>query len=190
MAKKEDIIEATFFLFAENGYHTTVDDISRKVKLKRQSLYSHFSSKDEIIWLTIEKEINQYYGFLNYTIEKVDGKSFEEQLKTIYFSVFQYFNSLEKIRFWRNISLIQNIILRDQCREKIKSNEKFTSNKVMEYFNAAYEKGFLRSDPNKGSIHLYLAMINGMLDAGLLFDGIYEEIITGTWEAYWDGIIK
>jgi AcrR family transcriptional regulator len=37
MVSKEDILAETFNLFAEHGYHTTSDDISGKVKLKRQS---------------------------------------------------------------------------------------------------------------------------------------------------------
>lgn len=156
MVSKEDIIAETFNLFAEYGYYTTLDDIAEKVKLKRQSLYSHFSSKDEIIWLTIEQEVNRYYGSLNFTIDSVKDKPIENQLKTIYLSVFEYFTTLETIRFWRNINLIQNIDLRNRCNQLIRSKYEFSGAKVLEYFNNAYTDGSIRKG-SRGGLHLLIS---------------------------------
>ena len=188
MVSKEDIIAETFNLFAEYGYYTTLDDIAEKVKLKRQSLYSHFSSKDEIIWLTIEQEVNRYYGSLNFTIDSVKDKPIENQLKTIYLSVFEYFTTLETIRFWRNINLIQNIDLRNRCNQLIRSKYEFSGAKVLEYFNTAYTDGSIRKGSQGGCTYLYQAMINGVLDACLLYGQFDKEYILATWETYWSGI--
>jgi len=47
---KGRIIEVSLKLFAQSGYHAvSVRDIAREVGIKDASIYSHFSSKDEIL---------------------------------------------------------------------------------------------------------------------------------------------
>ena len=61
MSKRDEIIDIMFFLFAEKGYNASMSDLAKLVKIKMPSIFSHFSSKDEIILLVIEKEIPRFY---------------------------------------------------------------------------------------------------------------------------------
>ncbi len=48
--KKEQIIDAAEDLFAYYGYHkTTLDDIARKIGIKKNSIYYYFESKEELL---------------------------------------------------------------------------------------------------------------------------------------------
>jgi len=48
--RKEEIIDATLALAAENGLGTvSMQQIADKVKITKASLYNHFSSRDEIV---------------------------------------------------------------------------------------------------------------------------------------------
>ena len=59
MVTKSDIKDAAFRLFARKGYaETSMDDISSAVRLKKQSLYSHFGSKAEILTEVLREQTN------------------------------------------------------------------------------------------------------------------------------------
>ncbi len=62
--KKEEILDIVKGLFSQKGCMLSMSDIAECVKIKVPSLYSHFSSKDEIIYKVVEKEINNYYDSL------------------------------------------------------------------------------------------------------------------------------
>lgn len=53
--KKEEILETMSELFAQKGYNTSMSDISKKVGIKVQSTYSHYESKDQIVYLSLGK---------------------------------------------------------------------------------------------------------------------------------------
>ncbi|MPM75802.1 hypothetical protein SDC9_122796 [bioreactor metagenome] len=57
MDKKEEILVTMTELFAQKGYNTSMSDISKKVGIKVQSIYSHYESKDQIVYLVLKKEI-------------------------------------------------------------------------------------------------------------------------------------
>lgn len=44
----ERILEAAVQAFAEDGYRISVDDIARRAGVAKQTLYHHFSGKDEL----------------------------------------------------------------------------------------------------------------------------------------------
>ena len=121
--KKEEIIEAMYEIFAIKGYNASMSDISKKVGIKPQSIYSHFESKDQIVWLALEKEIESKFKSLKNKLESVENESCEIALKEITFYIFDYFDDYIRLKFWRNISLIQNEELRKKCRDKIRSLE-------------------------------------------------------------------
>ena len=50
LGTREKIIKAAIFLFSDKGYSkTSVRDIAKEVMIKPASLYSHFTSKEEIL---------------------------------------------------------------------------------------------------------------------------------------------
>ncbi|MBC1457994.1 TetR/AcrR family transcriptional regulator [Listeria newyorkensis] len=85
MKKKEktyqQILEATFILFAEFGIQgTSLAMIAEKVGISKPSIYYHFPSKDALIE-TVFKVIFADYRFDNYfQIDKMTAKNFEKKL--------------------------------------------------------------------------------------------------------------
>lgn len=50
-ARKEEILDAARLLFSQNGYRTTsMRDLAEALRIKPASLYSHYRSKDEMLW--------------------------------------------------------------------------------------------------------------------------------------------
>lgn len=86
MASKESILMATLELASENGLGAvSLSQIAKKVGIQKASLYSHFSSKDEIIdslynYLRTKARSKVVLGEIDYG-ELVKGKSAIEVLR-------------------------------------------------------------------------------------------------------------
>lgn len=185
--KKEEIIEAVTLLFSEKGYMTAMSDIASVVKIKVPSLYSHFTSKDEIIYIVVKKEINNYYDSLLAIQESLVGKSSKEALEKSYFYIFDYFDTKEKIKFWHNIYLIQNEELMEKCKKLIIYRNISNINNVKKIFKKGIsEKEIINS--NFESEYLYLSMIQGVLEGILLYGDVARPYALKIWEAFWNGI--
>jgi AcrR family transcriptional regulator len=64
--RKAEIIRISGKLFAERGFRgTSLRDIGEAVELRRGSLYSHFSSKDEILKMLLEPAVDELAGVLD-----------------------------------------------------------------------------------------------------------------------------
>ena len=68
---EKKIVQAALDLFVHKGYHgTSVNDITQKVGLTKGALYSHFKSKSELVFRTIQEYDTQ---FIDQMIKAVDG---------------------------------------------------------------------------------------------------------------------
>src|SRR6202022_1955415 len=62
MATLDDIVSAAAKVFRTKGYHAaTVRDIAEEVGLLKGSLYHHFDSKEELLYLVVKEPIAQMY---------------------------------------------------------------------------------------------------------------------------------
>jgi len=60
-AKRKQILLAATELFVEQGYaSTSMDLIARKAEVSKQTVYSHFGSKDELFAAAIEERCDSY----------------------------------------------------------------------------------------------------------------------------------
>jgi TetR/AcrR family transcriptional regulator, cholesterol catabolism regulator len=62
MATLDDIVSAAAKVFRTKGYHAaTVRDIAEEVGILKGSLYHHFQSKEELLYLVVREPIAQMY---------------------------------------------------------------------------------------------------------------------------------
>lgn len=188
MNKKEEIINCVFALFSEKGYMTSMSDIAEMVNIKVPSIYSHFSNKDEIIYTVVQKEINNYYEKLFALEKNVSDKITKEALENIYYFIFEYYNTKEKIRFWHNISLIQNNELRDTCKKMVTEKSIKNIANIKEIFNKGLMNKEIKCTSTDSITYLYLAMIQGILEGFLIYGEETTEYTKNIWEAFWEGI--
>ena len=191
MDNKDKILDATDLLFADRGYNLSMSDIAKEVGIKVPSIYSHYSGKDEIILLVVEREINHFYSFLLEEISGMDKLSCEEKLKKIYYLILNYYKKENRLRFWKSISLIQNLDLKMQCGDLVREKEKL----VRDVLHQIFEKGTKKSKENgvdiEGMVSFYFVLIKGVMDMMLVYqskvndlDLFYDTI----WNEYWISI--
>lgn len=81
LALKFKILENSSVLFNKFGISkTTIDDISKSLKMGKSSLYYYFKNKEEIYSAVLEKEFSEYSVRLCGSIAEVSGT--EEKIKT------------------------------------------------------------------------------------------------------------
>jgi Transcriptional regulator len=185
--KKEEILDIVKGLFSQKGYMLSMSDIAECVKIKVPSLYSHFSSKDEIIYKVVEKEINNYYDSLIIFFKKSKNEESKTILEGYYLHIFAYFDTREKIKFWHNIYLIQNEDLRKKCKKLIVFRNETNLKKIKSIFEEGMLKGEIKKSDKEPEL-LYLAMIQGILEGILVYGDVSRLYTEKIWEAFWDGI--
>jgi AcrR family transcriptional regulator len=83
MATLDDIVSAAAKVFRTKGYHAaTVRDIADEVGLLKGSLYHHFDSKEELLYLVVKEPIAQMYSKMA-EIAAGDGRAGDKLCRAI-----------------------------------------------------------------------------------------------------------
>jgi len=83
MATLDDIVSAAAKVFRTKGYHAaTVRDIADEVGLLTGSLYHHFDSKEELLYLVVKEPIAQMYRTMA-EIAAADGRATDKLRRAI-----------------------------------------------------------------------------------------------------------
>src|ERR1700720_4855888 len=78
MATLDDIVSAAAKVFRTKGYHAaTVRDIAEEVGILKGSLYHHFDSKEDLLYLVVKEPIAQMYRTIS-EIAAADGTATEK----------------------------------------------------------------------------------------------------------------
>lgn len=78
-AKNSAILEAAVALFLEQGFDgTSMDAVAKGAGVSKQTVYSHFASKEQLFGAAIEIKISEY--FPETALEKVDTHTLEADL--------------------------------------------------------------------------------------------------------------
>ena len=83
MATLEDIVSAAAKVFRTKGYHAaTVRDIADEVGILKGSLYHHFASKEELLYLVVKEPIGQMWRTIG-EIAAADGPASQKLRRAI-----------------------------------------------------------------------------------------------------------
>ena len=135
---KEKILEAALDLFSVKGFEaTSISQLADTVGIRKASLYSHFSSKQEILDTLIGKytiEFNQYSIFVNadwdnpeFTKDK--SEITPEMLTSIIKGQIQYIIHDSKISKIRKMLTIEQFQNKELCRLQ----SKLSYNDILKY---------------------------------------------------------
>lgn len=190
MDKKEEILLIARKLFSEKGYETSLSDIAAVAGLKVPSLYSHFSNKDELFTIVIEREMNCFFDFVCSTMEEEKGEGGRASLEHLYRSTIHYFSQDNRLRFWRFIYVIGNTDLRLHCLELALRREQKNNEIYTRYFQKAVVNNDIRPERIFEAQCLFLAMLRGVMDVIYTSDNLDFDIdmyADRVWNAYWNG---
>lgn len=191
MDKKEKILDVTDALFADKGYNVSMSDIAKEVGIKVPSIYSHYSGKDEIILLVIEREINRFYSFLLEEMKNMKEVNCEEKLKKLYYLILNYYKQENRLRFWRGISLIQNTELKMQCGNLVREKEKEVSDELHQIFTEGMKNNRIEGIDAQSMVSFYFVLVRGVMDMMLVYQNVETDLdlfFDKIWREYWFAI--
>lgn len=188
--KKIEIINAVTKLFSQKGYMISMSEIAKEVGIRVASIYTHFEGKDEIIYLSIEEEVNKYYDYLDEVFLSLENKNCKEALEGLLEAILLIYKSSDKIRYWHNIYLINGQDVSKKCLDLIDIRTTDYIKKLRIIFENGVNNNQILVSNTNGALYLYMSMIEGILKGILLRNEVSRDYVPYIWEAYWNGIKK
>ncbi len=101
MNTREKILKTAVELFSKNGYEgTCMEEIARRVGIRKASLYSHFSGKREIFETIFKNIIEEYRSFIENLCKNNDKLTIKQRLKKIFKEHVLYNKRDIRMSFW------------------------------------------------------------------------------------------
>jgi len=185
--KASQIKLAALKQFVDHGYTaTSLANIADQVGLKKQSIYSHFRSKDDLFLSIHEEAVNQEISWLNRFFEKSNHTHLEELLYNFLLAI--------KERFLNDYQL--SLLLRMAFYPPAHLYER-TMTSFQNYLNQLEE--LLLKEVSSSSVELsvkhehvvisYLNLLDGLI-VELIYQGIekFDARLEISWKVYWRGI--
>lgn len=188
--RKELLLDVAYEKFAQKGYNTTLSEIATGAGIKKQSIYNYFENKEDLLYETIKIELLHFYTTKSSEFDTYMDLDAEEALKAIFFSICLYYKDINKLKFWKWISLIESKELFNRCRDLIRENEGKFYNRVTGIIEKEMQKRDIDKEVYFPAIVTFVVTIHGVMDGMLLYHDIYDAqlLIESTWSYYWNGI--
>jgi AcrR family transcriptional regulator len=167
--KREEILEAVFRLFAQEGYALSIKEIAALVGLKPASIYSHFESKEQIVLLTVEREVDHFYSLLEEIAEKSQTQSSRDLLEQLFFFTVNYFSEMQRMQFWQHLLAMPDEDVQMRCRQFLKNQENRIGPKLSAMGQHGVATGEIRAIAAPHLRLLFNNVLLGALESMLIF---------------------
>lgn len=188
--KKDEILEKSLELFANQGYFgTSMDDIAKAVGIKKASLYSHYSGKESIFKAIFDNILEEYASFIDELTASSGNTNYLGILTDIYSGYVKNCINNNKMVFWDRYYYYPPEYLKDYIFEKTYDIEMH----FMERITLIFEKGIANSTiKDKNAEDLAFAFYNMMIGfaMGIKFydEKEIDRDITRCTDVFLDGI--
>ena len=181
METKKKLMDSAFRLFADKGNEFSLNEVASEVGIQKPSIYAHFSSREDLLYAVIDREINTYFFEINEHCR---------DLKNIFFMILNYYDrSKTKLYFWKRPLLFPPKVFEETLISKINllSEKRFKIVKEI-IISDMDNKRILPQDADTVAIS-YFALIHGLLSSIIIYESknvtkYYEDI----WQNFWNGI--
>ena len=189
MATKEQIKDSAYHCFAHYGYEaTTMQDIASAVGLKKQSLYSHFGSKEELYLAVIKEQYRQIAMELYNAYGHLKEKPVEELLKGLFMKCAEIFSDRRRLLLWKRAAVYLGSGDTKHLSSDIWPVEGSFVDELHKTIRGPHPT---LEDPTvfQTFIASYQVMIQGYLE-WMLVKGHDDEIWKAVWMSFWQGAIS
>ena len=174
-------MDSAFRLFADKGTEFSLNEVANEVGIQKASIYAHFTSKEELLYAAIDREIESYFFDIN--------EQFRD-LHDMFLAIMNYYNqSKTKLFFWKRLLLFPPAVFEKTLIEKINELSLRRMEMVKEIISDEMQKGLIHRQDPEAVAFSYFAMIHGLLSSIIIYrpenvPEIYEDI----WNNFWHGI--
>lgn len=193
METKRKIMQAAFKLFAHCGNDFSLNEIALEVGIKKASIYFYYESKEKLLYNVIEDEIEAYFIRINEEIDSFSEQnmSIDEILKKSFLTILNYYDSKEKLYFWKRLLLLPPKGFDPGLIGKVHEFSEARYEMIRNTLKKGMEDGIIRPQSEQDIVISYFAMIHGVLSSILIYDS-YDimEHCEVVWGNFWNGIFR
>ncbi|MBC2396997.1 TetR/AcrR family transcriptional regulator [Clostridium tetanomorphum] len=191
MYTKQKIMNSAFHLFAQKGSDFSLNEVAEEVEIKKPSIYAHFQSKEELLHKVIDREIDTYFLKINDEMDSFckNEDNIEKILKKTFMTILHYYDSLDRLYFWKRIILLPPKGFEVELIEKSKELFNQRYNLVKNLLLKAMEENIIRKQCIETIALSYFSTIHGILASVIIYK---EKDLThyydSIWENFWRGM--
>ena len=181
METKIKIMETAFRLFADKGTEFSLNEVANEVGIQKASIYAHFTSKEELLYAIINKEITAYFLEINENCR---------DLKSMFFMILNYYeNSRTKLYFWKRLLLFPPKAFEDTLVAKITDLSQQRFEIIKEIIVSNMENGMIRRQEPEAVTFSYFSMIHGILSSSIIYKPAdLTKHYDSLWEIFLNGV--
>jgi len=184
--KANEIKKSALAQFVNKGYEaTSLDDIVEGIGIKKQSVYSHFKNKEEILLQVMKDVVNDEVSFLSNFFQERK----QEELKDILFQLLiklkeRYIEQEDKnLKFLLRMAFIPPYHLQRIMIEQFTYYNHKLEEHLLEVFKSAKN---ISVTPEEGTVS-YLNFLDGIF-VELIYSNNVDKRLNISWKIYWQGI--
>jgi AcrR family transcriptional regulator len=187
---RQNIMEAALELFSKENYSAvSLADISGKVGIKKSSIYSHFSSKEELFLAVLDGQLKEIYTFIDKELNKEKDNRAEYKLYELFKkSIELVANNPVLGGFWKCILYSPPLGLHDQIKTKTSSLNKKLLNIEIQLIKLGIDSGEIKEQSIEKLIYSFSCLIHGNFIMVIMGNNFNLENLDHSWKIYWNGV--
>jgi len=190
MSSKQRILDEAYLLFAEYGEHFSLSQVTKKLGIKKQSIYNYFVKKDDLIVEMLTTRINQYYEEINQSLETIATCTPKEQLYQMGLFFINSNADITRIKVRHCLSMIQHTELLRPLRDNIEQQTMKHEHRFIDILKKGIENEEIIDGDLKFFCCFYFTFLRGLID-GAIMSTPYESskvFYDKFFEEYWSMI--
>lgn len=172
--KDKQIIESARKLFNKYGFKkVTMDEIAREANVTKKTVYTYFSSKEELFKYFIDEEL----GNMKKIVEEVEAKE-EDFYDTVHEGIYRLLKYINSKKFLKTIFVEAEVLKNPTIIENLKVLDVEVQNYIKQKLEKAIDKGYIKVlDVDITAFLIYKMYIALMFDWNESNKKLDEEVI-------------
>lgn len=191
--KSTEIKEAALKYFTIHGYEgASLAQIAEEVGLKKQSIYSHFSGKDDLFMQVLRDAKDIELSSKSDYIFKMDTQNPEKELYGYLKLVIDLFQKDEHLKFWLRMSFFPPAHLRETIGTEVMDIEEKVKNMLETKFQYWLDEKMIVADMAKIPTIAFLGIVDSIM-VELVYCDLEQQLqdkLEASWSIFWRGITK
>lgn len=184
------IKEAALARFAQFGYEgTSLSDIAHDVGIKKPSLYAHFTGKEQLYFVCLEKSLQQDIHYLQSCVAAYGKGDISSFLYDFLAGCGKRFNEQAEAMFWLRSLFFPPAELKDRIVKKANDYIEEAACLLTPVFTEAMENKAIAAESAETAVAAYLCLFDGLM-VELQCSGLegFQKRLQAAWPIFWRGL--
>ncbi|ELK48868.1 UNVERIFIED_CONTAM: TetR/AcrR family transcriptional regulator [Halobacillus marinus] len=187
---KENIMEESLTLFANQGYeNTTLANIADAVGIKKPSIYNHFDNKEAIFLSVLYHVAERESDYLISETSLSKDHTIAERLKHLYCTYLDHMSNSTEGMFFKRVTFFPPEDFSDDIQEVFLMIEKTLTDILVPILEQGIKEKVIRPLPTEQLTSAFYTLTNGLfLEENFYDKEVFHKRQEASWEVFWLGV--